>query len=281
MSLIKTSLGTDIQDLARECVRLGISYEDAEEAWRREIVGAFLMKADGNQSLAAETMGVHRNTMARAMQEFGFKVRWQRRPKAERKKEDVMPIDTDSIGSFDHALFDHALAISARVHYGQKDKAGEPYILHPVRVAVRVRPAQLRVIAVLHDVLEDCDEAIRFALEAEIGNGLGSFALSGVQTLSRRGGEDYQGYIDRLSRIWWARKVKLADIEDNLDERRHAESGWKQPVAMRQRYIWAKWFLERADLLDDQTAAGSKLCKTPTSETIESAAFDRALIEFS
>jgi hypothetical protein len=137
------------------------------------------------------------------------------------------------------------------------------------------------VIAVLHDVLEDCDEAIRFALEAEIGNGLGSFALSGVQTLSRRGGEDYQGYIDRLSRIWWARKVKLADIEDNLDERRHAESGWKQPVAMRQRYIWAKWFLERADLLDDQTAAGSKLCKTPTSETIESAAFDRALIEFS
>lgn len=50
---------------------------------------------------------------------------------------------------------ERAIAIAARAHEGQVDKAGMPYILHPLRVMLAVRTPEERIVAVLHDVLED------------------------------------------------------------------------------------------------------------------------------
>jgi len=55
------------------------------------------------------------------------------------------------------ATLERAIAIAAAAHAGQVDKAGQPYILHPLRVMLRVATEHERIAAVLHDVVEDTD----------------------------------------------------------------------------------------------------------------------------
>lgn len=55
----------------------------------------------------------------------------------------------------DMTLLEKAIEIALKAHAGQKDKAGEPYILHPLRVMGMMSTVHERVVAVLHDVLED------------------------------------------------------------------------------------------------------------------------------
>jgi len=53
-------------------------------------------------------------------------------------------------------ILQQLIAIAAKAHEGQVDKAGAPYILHPLRVMLRLRTDEERIVAVLHDVVEDC-----------------------------------------------------------------------------------------------------------------------------
>ena len=57
------------------------------------------------------------------------------------------------------ASIEKALQIAARAHEGQKDKDGQPYILHPLRVMNAVEGEPAKVVAVLHDVIEDITPA--------------------------------------------------------------------------------------------------------------------------
>lgn len=52
-------------------------------------------------------------------------------------------------------LLAHAIALASEAHQHQKDKLGEPYILHPIRVMMRCDTDEERIVAILHDVLED------------------------------------------------------------------------------------------------------------------------------
>ncbi|NUO09286.1 MAG: hypothetical protein HUU08_11500 [Candidatus Brocadia sp.] len=54
-------------------------------------------------------------------------------------------------------ILEHALQISVKAHAGQKDKAGEPYIFHPIRVMARCSSPEAKVIALLHDTIEDTE----------------------------------------------------------------------------------------------------------------------------
>jgi (p)ppGpp synthase/HD superfamily hydrolase len=106
-----------------------------------------------------------------------------------------------------------ALGIALRAHQGQKDKAGAPYILHPLRLMLRMESPVERIAALLHDVVED--SAITLAdLRAA---GLPEQAIATVEDLSKRKGECYEDFIARLSGNPVARKVKLADLEDNMN----------------------------------------------------------------
>ena len=51
---------------------------------------------------------------------------------------------------------ERAIAIAAAAHAGQLDKGGAPYILHPLKVMLRMTSLEERIVAVLHDVVEDC-----------------------------------------------------------------------------------------------------------------------------
>lgn len=111
-------------------------------------------------------------------------------------------------------LINKAISIAALAHDGQTDKAGKPYIFHPLRVMLNAEGDEnVKCAAVLHDVLEDT--AITVAdLEAA---GFGETIITALKLLTRTPDDDYMGYVKRLKNNSIAKAVKLADLADNMD----------------------------------------------------------------
>ena len=112
---------------------------------------------------------------------------------------------------------DEAIRVAVDAHAGQLDKAGKPYILHPLRVMMTVESPTLdsaRKVAILHDVAEDSQWAVE-SLDAKFGLTLEEQAA--LRLLTHGDGEDYAAYIERVATNPLARSVKLADLRDNLD----------------------------------------------------------------
>lgn len=126
-------------------------------------------------------------------------------------------------------MLERAIAIAAEAHAGQFDKAGAPYILHPLRVMLAVAPAAMEC-AVLHDVVEDCPEWPMDRLAAE---GFHPIMLSALDAVTKRGGEDYDTYLSRVEANAIAREVKLADLRDNMDASRGAPRNEKREAKYR------------------------------------------------
>lgn len=119
-------------------------------------------------------------------------------------------------------LLTKAITLACQVHQNQFDKAGEPYILHPLRVMNNVEGGNmLKIVAVLHDVIEDSDGAVTFKTLQDMG--FPPSVVSAVDALSKRNGESYQDFIIRVSENAWAIKVKIADLEDNMNLKRLSE----------------------------------------------------------
>jgi hypothetical protein len=104
-----------------------------------------------------------------------------------------------------------ALAIAAEAHAGQKDQDGQPYILHPLRLMGSVDGLAAKIVAILHDVIEDT-RVTRDDLRAA---GFPDPLVDSVVSLTHREGESYADYVVRCKRDEVARRVKLADLEDN------------------------------------------------------------------
>lgn len=108
---------------------------------------------------------------------------------------------------------ERAIAIAAQAHAGQVDKAGQPYILHPLRVMLRVAGESERMAAVLHDVVEDSN----VSLEDLAAEGFSGEVLAAVEALTKRPGETRLQAAHRAAAHSIARVVKLADNAENLD----------------------------------------------------------------
>lgn len=106
-----------------------------------------------------------------------------------------------------------AIALAAQAHAGQLDKAGQPYILHPLRVMLGVQGLHARMAAVLHDVVEDTT----VTLEDLQRRGFPPEVLRAVQALTKTAGEDRLSAAARAAADPIARLVKLADVADNMD----------------------------------------------------------------
>ncbi|MFL5385827.1 MAG: HD domain-containing protein [Longimicrobiaceae bacterium] len=117
------------------------------------------------------------------------------------------------------ADLEEAIRIAVEAHRGQKDRAGAPYVLHPLRMMLRVRTDAERMAAVLHDVVEDT----AWTLDDLRARGFPDEVLEAVDRLTRRPGEPYDAVVERAAAHPVARRVKLADLEDNLDLRRLEE----------------------------------------------------------
>jgi (p)ppGpp synthase/HD superfamily hydrolase len=106
-----------------------------------------------------------------------------------------------------------AIAIAAQAHQGQTDKGGKPYIFHPLQVMSRVESIDEKIVAVLHDVLEDTEvtaEQLRTV-------GFGVHIIEAVKGLTRSKGEEYSDFISRAKSNPLSRVVKVADIQENMN----------------------------------------------------------------
>ena len=110
-------------------------------------------------------------------------------------------------------MIDIALAIARKAHAGQVDKAGIDYIQHPLYVASQVETEQEKAVALLHDVLEDSDITAADLL----AYGLSNEVVTAVQTLTKKKGQSYQDYLEKVKSNNLARVVKLADLKHNSD----------------------------------------------------------------
>lgn len=115
------------------------------------------------------------------------------------------------------ADLDAAINIANRAHAGQKDKAGQPYILHPLRVMFAMESRVEQIVAVMHDVVED---DARWSLDRIRDAGFSEEVISALDYLTRRSQEPYEDYIERVAVNDLARRVKLADLADNLSPKR-------------------------------------------------------------
>lgn len=111
------------------------------------------------------------------------------------------------------STLERAIAIALEAHAGQRDKAGDPYILHPLRVMLGMSTSDERVVAVLHDVVEDSD----WTLDDLRRQGFTDEILRAVDALSRREGESYEDFVRRSGACPLARCVKFADLADNMN----------------------------------------------------------------
>lgn len=120
-------------------------------------------------------------------------------------------------------LLETAIAIALRVHDGQRDKAGAAYILHPLRVMMRMPTLETRLAAVLHDTIEDSrDSADPVTADSLLAAGIPRAVVEAVVLLTRESADapaalSYDAYVGRICGHPLARQVKLADVEDNLD----------------------------------------------------------------
>jgi len=139
---------------------------------------------------------------------------------------------------------EQAIAFAALLHEGQQDKAGAPYILHPLRVMGRVEGLDAKRVAVLHDVMEDCGVTRKMLQD----KGLPEREIEAIEALSKQDGEHgsddaYMRFIERVAKNQFAKAVKLADLADNMDTSRLGTLT-AEDLARAKKYARAKALLE-------------------------------------
>lgn len=123
------------------------------------------------------------------------------------------------------------LMLAAYKHANQLDKSGEPYILHPLAVMhlLYTNDEELQCIALGHDLAEDCEVTwteLKF-------HGFTPRIIDGIQALTRIPGESYSTYKLRVKANPDAIRVKIADLQHNMDPSRK----WDMPLSLKKRYV--------------------------------------------
>lgn len=111
------------------------------------------------------------------------------------------------------SMLEKAISLAVEAHAGQKDKVGAPYILHPLRLMCRMETDVERMAAVLHDVVEDTGRSLADLSAA----GFPGEVVGAVERLTRKESETYEQFIERVLPDAVARRVKIADLEDNMN----------------------------------------------------------------
>jgi (p)ppGpp synthase/HD superfamily hydrolase len=137
------------------------------------------------------------------------------------------------------STLEKAIVIAAEAHAGQVDKAGAPYILHPLRLMLQMEKTEDRIVAVLHDVVEDTD----WTLEGLRKEGFHQVIIDAIDSVTWRKHEDYEDFIQRAAQNQIGSRVKLADLRDNSDLSRIANPQAKDFKRV-DKYRWAIRMIE-------------------------------------
>ncbi len=133
---------------------------------------------------------------------------------------------------------ERAIALAVRAHNGQRDLSGKPIILHPLRVMFEfIGDDTMMAAAVLHDVVEDSEVTV-----GEIRSQFGAEVAEIVDSVSRRLYEKYFDFIERCRVHPQGRRLKLADLQDNM---RPDRALWtSEHDGLRKRYVKAMGILQ-------------------------------------
>lgn len=124
-------------------------------------------------------------------------------------------------------LLDKAIALAQTAHANQVDKAGGPYIGHPLRVMNSLSSYTEKIVGVLHDSIEDSELTLKDLENA----GFPHEVLEAIEAITKKPHEDYQVYLNRVMSNVIALRVKIADLLDNMDIKRiydPTEKDWKR-----------------------------------------------------
>jgi (p)ppGpp synthase/HD superfamily hydrolase len=114
------------------------------------------------------------------------------------------------------------LVLTTTRHEGQFDKAGMPYILHPLKVMYYLKSddEELQCIALGHDLLEDTFKSVEDGVNVLRYNGFSERIIQGILALTKLPGESYVDYKTKVKQNADAIRVKMADLRHNSDIRR-------------------------------------------------------------
>lgn len=107
---------------------------------------------------------------------------------------------------------EYAIEIALKYHKGQKDKSGNPYILHPLVVMMAMNTEEDKIIAVFHDIIEDTECTIQDLKNLKCSDNI----IHIIDILTHKNNETYKEYILRIKKNPQAKKIKLADIHHNF-----------------------------------------------------------------
>ena len=130
-----------------------------------------------------------------------------------------------------------AMKIAYNAHYNQFDRAGVPYIYHPIHLAENMDSEIACVVALLHDVVEDTDITME-----ELEKTFPREVIEILKLLTHDKKVDYMEYIKRIKENEIARKVKIEDILHNADETR-LDSITEEDIIRREKYKKALEFI--------------------------------------
>ena len=134
-----------------------------------------------------------------------------------------------------------ALNYATIKHKGQYDKAGKPYINHPIYVANQFQTEEEQIIGLLHDTVEDTDATL-----SEIEEQFGEDVAQVIKILTHNYDNTYNEYIVKVSENAMATRIKLADLKNNMDLRR------LKRIRMYDLKRWVKYYKARKYLLKTQ-----------------------------
>jgi (p)ppGpp synthase/HD superfamily hydrolase len=138
---------------------------------------------------------------------------------------------------------DQAILLATHLHKGHKDKAGLPYIYHPLRVMLALDDENEKVVAVLHDVVEDtsitCDDLTDLGYPHTL--------VYAIDSISKQKGENLKQYITRVKKNPIAKNVKIADISDNMSPGRLMQLDENTRKRLKEKYADSLRWLLRDD----------------------------------
>ncbi|MGV3714296.1 hypothetical protein [Pseudolysinimonas sp.] len=158
-----------------------------------------------------------------------------------------------------------ALEIATAAHEGQLDKAGQPYLAHPLRVRDRVAGESARIVATLHDVVEDSE----WTLDDLAAEGFAPHVIAAVDALTKRPGEELADSMARVVGDALARAVKCADLADNADLARLAALDPVQRARLEQKYSRSAAYLGTDLEIVRESPARAALSREPADQLVD------------
>ena len=134
-----------------------------------------------------------------------------------------------------------AMFVAYDAHNGQVDKAGVPYIYHPVHLAEQVNSEEACIVALLHDVVEDTNVTIEKLEEMSFPEE----CIVALKLLSHEKQQDYFEYIENLKTNKLARKIKLLDLIHNSDKTRLTHEPTEQDLERLRKYHKSMQILQK------------------------------------